>query len=183
MIDIIIGRTLIVNILVHILILFVFLYLFFFLFISHIEEDTLKGQIDDLADNKIPFILYEIDQLDNKRYIDWNVVKKKAEEELTDDTGINDFIETNNKNLKYIGLIVAISIFLLTVTVYLYYKYVENKSVNLIHIIKENAAVFIVVGIIEFVFFKTTAIKYVPVFPGDIGKTMFERIKENIMNL
>ena len=182
-IDIIIGSTLVVNILVHILILFSFLYLFFFFFISHIEEDTLNSQVDSLADNKIKSILSEIDQLDSKKYIDWNMVKQKAEEELTDDENVNKFIETNNTNLRYVGLIVAITILLLAITVYYYYTYSENKIVDIIHIIKENVAVFLVIGIIELVFFKTTAIKYVPIFPSDIGKSMFERIKENIMNL
>lgn len=182
-IDIIIGSTLVVNILVHILILFAFLYLFFFFFISHIEEDTLNSQVDSLADNKIKSILSEIDQLDSKKYIDWNMVKQKAEEELTDDENVNEFIQTNNTNLRYVGLIVAITILLLAITVYYYYTYSENKIVDIIHIIKENVAVFLVIGIIELVFFKTTAIKYVPIFPSDIGKSMFERIKENIMNL
>lgn len=182
-IDITIGSTLVVNILVHILILFVFLYLFFFLFISHIEENTLKNQVDSLAENKIPSILAEIDRLDTKKYIDWNLVKQKAQEELVDDENVNEFIQTNNTNLRYVGLIVVITILLLAITVYYYYTYSENKNVDIIHIIKENVAVFLVIGIIELVFFKTTAIKYVPIFPSEIGKSMFERIKENIMNL
>lgn len=181
-IDITIGSTLVVNILVHILILFVFLYLFFFFFISHIEENTLNAQVDNLADNKIKSILSEIDTLDTKKYIDWNMVKKTVEKELFDDENVNEFIHTNNNNLKYVGIIVAVTIFLLTISVYYYYT-TQNQSVDLGHIIKENIAVFLVVGIIELVFFKTTAIKYVPITTTQIGKSMFERIKENIMNL
>jgi flagellar basal body-associated protein FliL len=182
-IDITIDSTLIVNILVHILILFVFLYLFFFFFISRIEENTINSQVDNLADNKITSILAEIDKMDTKKYINWDIVKKTAEEELIDDENINEFIHTNNTNLKYIGIIVAISILLLAITVYYYYTYYKNEKVDLWHIIKENVAVFLVIGIIEFVFFKTTAIKYVPITTSEIGKSMFERIKENIMNL
>lgn len=181
-IDITIGSTLVVNILVHILILFVFLYLFFFFFISHIEENTLNAQVDNLADNKIKSVLEEIDRMDTKKYIDWNLVKKTVEEELVDDENVNEFIHKNNTNLKYIGIIVAITIFLLAIVVYYYYTS-QNKTVDIAHIIKENIAVFLVVGIIELVFFKTTAIKYVPISPSQIGKSMFERIKENIMNL
>lgn len=182
-IDITIGSTLVVNILVHILILFVFLYLFFFFFISRVEENTLNGQVDNLADNKITSILAEIDKMDTNKNINWNLVKQKAEEELIDDEHVNEFIHTNNTNLKYIGIIIATAIFLLTITVYYYYTYSKNESIDLIHILKENVAVFLVIGIIEFVFFKTTAIKYVPITSSQIGKSMFERIKENIMNL
>ena len=182
-IDITIGSALVVNILVHILILFVFLYLFFFLFISRIEEKTLNSQVDNLADNKIQSILREIDKLDTKKYIDWNMIKQKAEEELADDENVNEFIQTNNSNLKYIGIMIAITFLLLAITVYYYYTYSENKTIDMIHIIKENVAVFLVIGIIELVFFKLTAIKYVPISPLEIGKSMFERIKENVMNL
>ena len=110
------------------------------------------------------------------------MVKKTVEKELIDDENVNNFIHTNNNNLKYVGIIVAVTIFLLTIAVYYYYTS-QNQSVDLGHIIKENIAVFLVVGIIELVFFKTTAIKYVPITTTQIGKSMFERIKENIMNL
>lgn len=339
MIDITIGRTLVINILVHIFILFIFLYLFFFFFIAKIEESTLTSQVDNMADNKMPLILQEIDNLDfidkkieilkanlgdntytyilknlgskstdktlvqqlllnmnpnipsqnmntiignldkvdwtkiqnnrnfNKdmtilnndannelmgnmdntenmdsifmyifknmgkqsidkdkvrtllvdmnveadkisyilsmldefdnvnwetvktnildtKFIDWDKIKKRAEEELlNDDAEINDFIETNNANLKYIGMIIIISLFILIITCYVYYTYVEKKSVNIMHVLKENLSVFIIIGAIEFIFFKTTAIKYVPVFPSEIGKTMFDKIKDNIIDI
>lgn len=183
MIDITISRNLVINILIHVFVLFVFLYVFFFTFIAKTEEDSLNDQVNDIARNKIPTILKNIDDADKNKVINWQIVKEKAQDIVNnDDITLTNNIEQNNSSLKFIGAIIAVSILMLTILIYIYYRFVLKKSVNLKRILIENLTVFIFVGLIEFMFFRMTASKYVPIYPNTIGNTIFERIKFNIMD-
>lgn len=183
MIDITISRNLVINILIHVFILFIFLYVFFFNFISKSEESAISDQVDNISNNKIPQILKNIDNMDKNKIINWSDIKKKAENVLnsTDQT-VDKNIKDNNDSLKFIGIIIITSILLITITIYIYYTFILKKSVNLKKILLENATVFSLVGIIEYIFFQLTASKYVPVYSDTIGTTILESIKTNIMN-
>jgi hypothetical protein len=183
MIDITISRNLVINILVHVFILFIFLYIFFFNFIAKSEEDAIADQVNNISNNKIPEILANIDNMDKDKVINWEDVKKKAENVLNStDQSVDKNIEDNNNSLKKIGIIIIVSILLLTITIYVYYTFILKKSVSLKKILVENVTVFSLVGIIEYIFFKMTASKYIPVYPDTIGNTVLESIKNNIMN-
>lgn len=174
--------SLTINIIIHALILFIFLSLFFFNYISKKEQEALNNKVD-LLSSKVPDILNVIKNRDKNNFIDWKLVKQKAQEEIQkDDLSINEYIEDNNTNLKYISISIIVSLFLLFLCIYFYTNYILDKRIDISYIIKENICIFIFIGLIEFLFFRNIVSKYSPIFPVEISNTILERIKNNIMN-
>jgi hypothetical protein len=170
-----------INIIIHMFILFLFLCLFFFFYISKKEEEKLNEEVDMIC-KKIPDILSFIEEKDKYHMIKWDIVKEKVEnEQKIDDLDIDDYIEKNNKNLKYISIIIAISLLLITIGVYYYNR--NDPNIDIGYIIKENIIIFLFIGTIEFMFFKHVASRYAPIFPLDITTTISNRVKEKIEDL
>lgn len=177
------NSSLIINIIIHTLILFIFLSVFFFDYISNKEQDALNNQVDVLC-SKVPDILNLIKERDKNKFINWQVIKQKSIEELkTDDLNINEYIQDNNINLKYIAGSIILSLLILGLCFYFYNNYLLDKKIDISYIIKENIIIFIFIGLIEFLFFKNIASKYSSVFPVEISNTILERIKNNIMDM
>ena len=170
-----------INVILHSFILFVFLSLFFFLYISKKEKEELDRQTDSICE-RIPDILDTLKKEDKDKIIDWKNVRQKAIEEMDyDDLDIDDYIKTNNNEIKYVTIFIGGSILFLILLIYLYYAYLLKKDIDMSYIIKENIIIFISIGIIEFLFFTKVSSKYVPILPVQISTTVLERIKENIM--
>lgn len=177
------NNSIIINIIIHVLILFIFLSLFFFDYISNKEQDALNNQVDLLC-SKVPDILNLIKERDKNNFINWQVIKQKSIEELQkDDLNIDEYIENNNKSIKYIALAIILSLFILVLCIYFYNNYLLDIKIDISYIIKENIVIFIFIGLIEFLFFKNIASKYSPVFPLEISNTILEKIKNNIMDI
>ena len=174
------NTSLLINILIHIFILFIFLSVFFFYYISKKEEESLSTQVDFIC-KKIPDILKTLDERDKNKVIKWKTIKYKAEQELKyDDLDLDEYIKYNNNNLKYISISISISILILIILIYVYSN-ILGHNINISYIITENIVIFLFIGIIEFLFFKNVASKYIPIFPVDVSTTLLERIKYNIM--
>lgn len=175
--------SLTINIIIHSLILFIFLSVFFFNYISKKEQESLNSQIDVLC-SKVPDILNNIKNRDKDNFINWKLVRQKAQEEIqNDDLNINEYIQDNNTNLKYISISIIVSLFLLVLCIYFYNNHILDKRIDMSYIIKENIVIFIFIGLIEFLFFKNVASKYIPIFPVEISNTILNRIKNNIMDV
>lgn len=171
----------IINIIIHIFILFAFLSLFFFFYISKKEQEKLDEKVDILS-KKVPNILSFIEQKDYYNMIKWDLVKRNTEiEKSIDDLDVDNYIEKNNKNLKYTSIIIIISLLFLSFGFYFYNR--NNPNLDISYIIKENIIIFLFIGTIEFMFFKYVASKYSPIFPVDISETISNRIKEKIQEL
>lgn len=170
-----------INIVIHMFILFVFLSLFFFFYISKKEQEKLNQEVDILS-GKIPGILSSIKKNDKNHIIQWDILKKNTEiEKSINDIDLDGYIEKNNKNLKYLSIIIAICMLFLSFGVYFYNR--NNPNLDISYIIKENIIIFLFIGTIEFMFFKYVASKYSPIYPVDISLTISNRIKEKIENL
>jgi len=182
MFDITIKKGLVINILIHMCVLFVFLYLFFFFVVSKREQETIKKESLITSKCTIPKLLKIIDERD--QYVDWNKVKEKAQDILSkNNDSIDNVITDNNRYLVWVGIVIPVTLLLLIIVLYFYYTRVLNEKIDIYHIIQENAAVFLFVGVIEFVFFTMTASKYAPIYGKQITNTVFERVKTNIMKM
>jgi hypothetical protein len=176
------NLTLLINILIHIFILFIFLSGFFFYYIAKKEEESLNNQVDFIC-KKIPDILKTLDERDKNKVIKWETIKYKTEQESKyDDLDLDEHINYNNNNLKYISVVISITILILIFLIYIYSN-LSGNNINISYIITENIFIFIFIGMIEFLFFKNVASKYIPIFPVDVSTTLLERIKYNIMNM
>lgn len=170
--------TLIMNILVHVLILFCFLYIFFFLFISKREESVIGEQISNISTKNLPIMLKEIDDADTHKIIKWNIIGKKAQDILDSDTTQSlKKKNANNNSLMVEGIIIITTVIFL---IYIFYKHVDPKALSFWSIIVENFWLFLVIGIIEYVFFIYTASKYVPSYPNDLGNSIINTLKTRL---
>lgn len=183
MIDIIISNDLIVNIMIHITILFIFLYFFFFLIISKKAETTLNKNIDNICDNNLPGLLKDLDEKYGNK-IDWKKLKENCQyiHDHTNDNITNHINDTNNK-YKKIGIYIATGLLLLTILTFCYFVFYKKETIDIKSILIENGITFLLIGIIEYIFFMIIASNYIPAYPTKIGEITLERIKENIKNI
>ena len=181
-IDITLDNDLIVSVFFHVTILFFILYFLFFKVISKKGETVLKNNIDNISDN-IPTILDEINN-EFKSKINWKEVRENAVF-IRDHPNpeIEKRIDENNDKYKKIGLYVGFGLILLTILVIIYYIFYKKEQVNIGYIIKESLFTFLLIGIIEFVFFTMTASQYVPAYPTSIGGIVLNQIQENIQKI
>ena len=176
MLEIYIDNQLLLNIMVHVCILFIFLYFFFFLVISKKGENVLNENINSLCDNNVNDILKEIDEKYGDK-IKWNELRQKCVDVRDHPVEqINNHIEETNNYYKHIGIYIAISLILITIIFYFYNK----DDIDIGEILKENALTFLLIGLIEYIFFMYTASKYVPAYPTTIGTIILDRSKKNI---
>jgi len=175
-------EDLIVDVFIHVTILFIFLYIFFYTVISKTGERVLNSNIKSIVDANVKSILQTIDDYDKKHgsKIDWEKVKKMAQD-IKDhpDEKLNKEIEDSNNYYKRIGIIIIASMILLCIFLYCYFSY-KGVKIDIVHILKENAIVFLLIGIIEFIFFMLTGSNYIPSYPTAIGKIVLDRVKYNV---
>jgi len=176
-------NELIVNVFIHITILFIFLFIFFFTFISKKGEEVLNSTINNICDENLPIILTEVDKEYGDK-IDWGKVKEFSQYQIDHpDVVIDKIIDENNTKYKNIGIYISVGLIMLTILVYCYIVFYKGEDVNLKSILIENGMTFLLIGIIEYIFFTVTASRYIPAYPTEVGKIVLERIKYNIKDL
>lgn len=88
--------------------------------------------------------------------------------------------ELNNTFLKSLNLLMISFIFISIITMIVVLKYSCKIDAPVLAILKENLALFVCVGIVEAVFFKYIALKFIPTKPSLIVNVMFESIKAKL---
>jgi heme A synthase len=146
--------------------------------ISSVVTDKIPDQINNLLDN--------LDFIDKRIYPDsypnikWDAVKTMGEDVSKPDPDIVEHINTNNKNLLYtaIGMIVVL-ILQYIIGMITYYK-LKDHNLNIKGLILENLVIFSFVGVIEYLFFKYVASKYIPTTPYNVSKTILNSIADKL---
>ena len=177
MFDIIIDNDLVLNICIHVTILFTFLYIFFFSVISKTAEKVLNNQITTICNTTIPDTLASLDESKYGKFIHWDTLYDTCKD-IHDHPNTEIDLRNEETNLYYkkLGLCIIIGLVLVCIGVYIHY----GGNVNLKGILIENFFTFLLIGIIEYIFFQKIGKNYVPAYPTAIGGIVLERIKENI---
>lgn len=152
------NKNFILSLSIKILFLFLFLSCFFYI----IVEKQVKSHLSDNISN----LLYDFynDKI--------NIEYRDLYDNYFSDININSKLE--EKTIKYNKLLfilnIAIIIFLTIIPVIIYYiyKYIYNENIPLMQIILFNLILYLIVGIIEYIFFIEIASKYIPITNGDI---------------
>ena len=152
--------NLLISVTLHISLLFIFLSILFWTVISPTESRSFDTELDKSIDNinykqKVP---KEVKDYLLTVYSNKNITQEKN----------NNLLLTMN-----ISIIVVLIIVLITQVVF---HTLRGGQVNYGEIILENIVILIIVGIIEFFFFKNIASRYIPVKPS----YMTEVIKKSI---
>ena len=164
------------NITVHIIILFSFLSLFFFLYVSKIEEQAFKDEIGDVIQKNIE------SALEKRRDVALPIVQKAVpflEYAKVQHSGPEEASLKQNFFVKFSAGFTVLLLVGICLSIILTLTYDCNKHVPVTEILLENTATFILVGMLEFLFFTRIAMKFVPAPPTLMLKTILTRIKES----
>lgn len=152
--------NLLISITLHISLLFIFLSILFWTVISSTESRSFDSELDKSIDN----INYK-----------QKVPKEVKDYLLTLYSNKNITQEKNNNLLLTMNISIIIVLIIVLITQVVFHNLCGGR-VNYGEIILENIVILIIVGIIEFFFFKNIASRYIPVKPS----YMTEVIKKSI---
>ncbi len=164
-----------VNILTHVTILFSFLTIIFIVYISKVEKSAFHNEISNNIQDGMQSVLNNPSI--NKRYLQ-SVLKR-----MPLDTLINlynnptEYSSNNNTMLFTQAIIVMVGLVLIIISIIVVSYLSCNKCVPVWPIAKENILTFILVGIIEFLFFYFVALHYIPIKPSTITYTVIDALK------
>ena len=157
------NKNYIFSISIKVLYLFIFLSCFFYIIVQKQVTDHLSGSLSDMFHGTYK---NNINNIDIQQYdLLLNYYSKSS---------LSDKNEHEDKTLRYNNLLyflnICFIIFFLIIPAIIYYisRFVFNKNIPIIQILIFNIILYSLVGIIEYIFFKQIASKYIPVTNGEI---------------
>ena len=167
------NLNLITDLSIHSLILFIILTCLFLLYITKVTKRALKNHLSDIIDDNI-------DKVINNPIIKYSsVIKNIPFEHIKKNFSKTDKFQQNNNDWLQYSLIISNVLFsILVISTINVFIFTCNKNIELGHIIKINLYTFMLVGVIEYLFFTRIAMKWVPTKPS----LMINRILDNIKN-
>lgn len=159
------------NIMLHIFLLLIFTTFFFFTFASKLEKNNINNYIGNIIDKNVSQILYNWKTKSSKN-INWEEIKKAAINIYNNSENQIPLIQNKNKKLLFTSFIIIIILFFILISLYSYYKFIRGYNINIKDILLENVIIFILICMIEIIFFKFFISKYTSISPNYIIKTV-----------
>lgn len=175
-----------INIGFHVWILLIFLAFFFFKFVAQREAEIMTDQLNKPIQKEVPIVLSSIHDLDqqldcpsHQGMIDWEKVSDMANE-LENENGPDHDVVKHNRELILYSVILCVTIFILLVGAIIYFSVHKKYDIRLKEILINNMIIFILVGIIEALFFWTVALKHVSVIPAKMVNDIIDRVEYHV---
>jgi len=92
----------------------------------------------------------------------------------------NYFVNLHNNNVFTYGQCIVAFAYVITVLLCILFKYYYPNDINLTKLFTENFLTFVCIGIGEYWFFMTYAVKFIPAQPSLISKTAIDIIKSRL---
>lgn len=169
----------VINIAIHVFILFCFLSILFVMYISNVAKNAFESEIHEALEKGIDKSLHSIEG--KKRGVIKKIIKT-----LPMDRIINHYnkssktVAINNKWLTKLIIYINVFLVLLIISGSYLLRWSCNQCVPLKDIIIENTIIFTFIGLVEVMFFKFVATKYIPVKPSTLINSALDSIKNNI---
>ena len=165
-----------INITVHVIILFSFLCLFFFLYVSKMESQAFKDEVGSLIKKTVPAVL-------NPRKESVAPLLQKASPFLeyvkNQYSSPEKSSEKQNYYIKFFAGFVVLFLSSIALSIILTLQFDCSKHVPIKKILLENTVTFILVGIIEYLFFTKFAAKFIPAPPTLMIKTIISSLQQS----
>lgn len=171
----IIGHTdFVINIAMHVLILFSFLSIFFSFYITKISKDAFNAHISEMLEKSLGPSIATLKQSPQMNQL-LNIIPYDKLRQLYGSS--NKLIDQQNNNL--FNQILMINIFLWTgfIMMILTLTFTCNKDLPITKILIENLLTFTFIGIIEYLFFTTIIMKYIPILPSFMYQEFLTKLK------
>jgi len=148
------------------------------MYISKVESEALTSEVKNLSEENVPALLDLIEK-NSEQKIDWVSVKESSDLISERSQDKLKSVQDNNNRVKVYALLI-IGVLAFTVASLFIYAKKTDTPINWKYIIFENIVIFVLVGIIEFLFFKNLASKYKPVSPDTLNQTVIDRLRTYI---
>jgi hypothetical protein len=170
-----------INILIHMIILFSILSILFWTFISEISSKALTKQVNININNAIDNETKKLSEKDRIVLKDYISSHKSLLDILEKQYSKPDSLLIKNNNWLKVFNITSLAILIISLTILLTVLSLScSMCVPILHILGENILLFALVGVVEFIFFKEIAMKYVPETPSRIISSFIDRINSNL---
>jgi hypothetical protein len=162
------------NVLLHVLILFTLLSVLYATYISKVETDAFKSEIKSAIGDNLPKTLAANDK---------DGAFRKVLQGAPLDTLAKLYAKPErattvyNKWLFRTMAIVVTGIVLTTAIVMLFLYFSCNQCVPFWTILRDNAIVFLLIGVVEFLFFMTIARRFIPSPPSLMLRRVYDDLK------
>lgn len=167
----------IVNMLLHSILLFNILSILFIKYISKITTHTFNEEISHTITTSMG---EKFNTIMNNNIVH-GLVKDKTKTQIYN-LFAKPYKETEirNKGLFDMVIVSNIMLWVTVIIIILIFKFSCNAEINMTHIITDNIAVFTIIGIFEYIFFKKIALKYIPVLPSFISNEAISTLKAKV---
>ena len=171
-----ISYEFLVDILIHVSILTVILTVFYYKIAIKLEKNSLSGILKDNV------LLLKKENSDIVELIKTNLEKYNGKENI--DKMIDAVnIQSNNKIILRNSILIVSAIVLLTILVTTFLVFTKRLNFKqLLKLLGENIIVFMIIVIIEAIFFFQVILEYVPVKESYIYQELIKEINNNINN-
>lgn len=165
------GAVFALNIILHVFVLFLALTMLYIFVISPLESSTLQGEVDD--------------KLTEALQSTWNATNPEAQTVIGNAIYVampaldraalvyskpDEKRKANNQNVFIrAGLISFFLLVLFIIVAAVLASCHVNLASHIKHVLGENAIIFIIIGVVEFMFFTFVAKKFVPTMPSQLG--------------
>ena len=166
-----------VNIGIHIMILFCILSCLFYFLISKVEKSTINSELTSNIDNIVQSISQNPEISSYLHGQAQSAIAEKLKEAYIQP---NEVVATNNKWLFKSVIIANGAVFTVILVVILLLVLNCKECIQIGHIIAENVGTFLLVGVIEILFFLNVAIQYVPVHTDVVSNTFLREMSKNL---
>lgn len=159
----------------HVTILSIVLVSFFYFYISKLTSSHVQSEVDDVLESKLPQLLDHIQPLGNSNDA-WSqvaLVSQRMKGFYREDDMYTRF---HNRTI----MLMSIAVLVIMLICMIFISYIYKDSVNLGLIAKENAIIFVIIGILEYLFFTRISSKIVPVFPDEPIRAVKDAIKKDL---
>jgi len=169
-----------VNALLHVFILTTFLVVFYKLVVTKLETKAIDNQLRSALNKSLPgmFVLLDASSGNTLKPALQSLKSNGALGKLqllysTPDPSTTSY----NSWLFRCAFVVVGALFLLVLTVILLTQ-LFNININLTAILRENAVLFLAIGLVELGFFLKIALKYVPAAPSFLSQQVIDSLQD-----
>jgi hypothetical protein len=146
---------------------------------SKLAKENLEFTMNELFNQEITDILNKIDKKtkETNANLDWNEVRQIADK-IEKQTETKSYLSKHNNKVKLNAVLMCITLFLMLLSVFLYFNRIQKQRIRLTDIIQENLNVFVFVTIIQLLFYSLIVAEYIPVNSKMITNIILERFKQ-----
>lgn len=168
-----------INFVFHALILFTFLSLFYFMYIVKLTKDLFKSEMNHIMEMALAT---QMDELKKDKNISNLISALPLEDIKKEYIKENKTVNASNSGVSNVVITVNIMfwLFLIFIIILLKKKCENGCDINMSHILLENTIIFILIGAVEFTFFKFIASKYIPVPPSFMTTYFLQSIQKKL---